>query len=45
MMQANARAMAMMPVQLDVKVIEAKLTRDTEFFGKMSPFVQLELGC
>ena len=29
---------------LDIKVIDAKLTRDTEFFGKMSPFVQVEIG-
>ena len=30
---------------LDVKVINAQLTRDTELFGKMSPFVQIEIGC
>jgi hypothetical protein len=25
--------------QLDIKVIDARLTRDTEMFGKMDPFV------
>ena len=32
------------PGDLDIKIIDAKLTRDTEFFGKMSPFVQIEIG-
>ena len=30
--------------ELDIKIIDAKLTRDTEMFGKMSPFVQIEIG-
>jgi len=30
--------------ELDIKVLDAKLTRDTEMFGKMSPFVQIEIG-
>lgn len=29
---------------LDIKVHDAKLTRDTELFGKMTPFVQIEIG-
>ena len=29
---------------LHIKIIEAKLTRDTEMFGKMDPFLELSIG-
>ena len=29
---------------LKLKVCSAKLTRDTEIFGKMDPFVELEIA-
>ena len=29
---------------LSVILYKAKLTRDTEFFGKMDPFVELQIG-
>ena len=29
---------------LDIKIVEANLTRDTEMFGKMDPFLELKIG-
>ena len=30
--------------ELYIRVKQARLTRDTEFFGKMDPFVEIEIG-
>ena len=36
--------MAVKPGELVVKCIGANLTRDTEWMGKMSPFLVVEIG-
>ena len=41
-MQANNNSKA--KYQLDVKAVDAILKRDTELFGQMDPFVQIEIG-
>ena len=30
--------------KLEIRVIQAKLFRDTELFGKMDPFVEIRVG-